>query len=520
MTECLHLTNAKIWTADEHRPWAGSLTIEGPFITALDGEPPEGAEIIDLGGRVVTPGLIDAHVHLLMGGRALAELDLSRVRSRAEFEEAIARRDLELPPGEWLIARGWSDENWSSHENPDKSWLGAAGNRPVVCYRMDHHAAVVNEPVLGLCDLARELVGGSVRRDERGEPTGLMVEAAAWELVNPLIPAPSPARRRQALEAAQEHLLSLGVTSVGAMEYARDVAAVLVPERGNLRVRLFIMLLDRDWPLDFTYAESFTNDQRLAVIGCKSFIDGTLGSRTARLLRDYNDDPGNRGMLVELCARGVLKDWAEAVAARGLQPVMHAIGDEAARHALEALEGVDRACRARIEHAQQLDPVDIPRFRDRIASMQPLHRADDARSVERRVGRDRLAGTFAFRSLVNAGARLAFGSDWPIVSCDPILGMKAAITALTLDDTLFMPEERLSVEETLRAYTRDAAYACRTEHMVGMIRAGMRADLVAFSDDPFAIDWKRDTPHIVLTVADGVVRMNRVRLAVAPGASV
>lgn len=523
MAELLHLTNARIWTADDARPWASSLTIRGRRVEAIDQPVPPGAEIIDLGGRVVTPGLIDAHVHMLLGGHALRELDLSRVRSRDAFEEAIARRHAELADGEWLIARGWHSENWPSHEEPDKSWLRAAGDRPVVCHRMDHHASLVNDAALAWCerygaDFSRTPAGGRISRDAQGEPTGLLVEAAAWQLLNPHLPQPTLEQQRDALRTAEDHLLSLGVTSVGSMEYGAEVADVFEPVRDALRVRVFIMLLDRDWPLDFTYGESFENDDHLAVVGYKSFIDGTLGSRTARLLADYDDDPGNRGLLLELAEQGVLNAWAREVADRGFQPVMHAIGDEAARRALDAIEHLDPSHRARIEHAQQLALDDLPRFAQRIASMQPLHRADDARYAERRLGRNRLNGTFVFRSLKQAGATLAFGSDWPIVTCDPIPGMRAAITGLTLDDEPFAPEQCLSVEETLRAYTVDAAYACRADDRVGTLREGMFADLVAFDRDPFSADWPRESPRIVLTIADGRIHLNRLRLAAAPTA--
>ncbi len=519
----LHLTNARIWTADPDRPSASTLTIVGERITALDAAAPDDAEIIDLGGRTVTPGLIDPHVHLLMGGQSLSELDLSSVRSRAAFEEAIARRHAQLPPDEWLIARGWNSENWPTNEDPTQAWLRHAGDRPVVCVRMDHHASLVNAAVMEHCaaagaDFSREPPGGRIMRDAHGQPTGLLVEAAAWQLVNPHLPQPTPAQRLRDLRAAEAHLLSLGITSVGTMEYGRDVESTILPHRDELRVRLFIMLLDRDWPLDFSFGHSVINDHRLAIIGYKSFIDGTLGSRTARLLNDYADDPGNRGLLLELAAAGDLNEWASAVAAQGFQPVMHAIGDEAARLALEAIEPLDPAIRARIEHAQQLDPADIPRFHRRIASMQPLHRADDARYAARRVGDDRLIGTFAFRRLKEAGAIIAFGSDWPIVTCDPMPGMRAAITGLTLDDEPFAVDQCLTVAETLRAYTADAAYACRAEDRIGMLREGYCADVVAFDRDPFTINWRCETPRIVLTITGGRIAHRLLHNAAAPTA--
>jgi predicted amidohydrolase YtcJ len=295
------------------------------------------------------------------------------------------------------------------------------------------------------------------------------------------------------------------------MEYLADVEEVFRPLADELTLRCQVTLMDRDWPLDVDAALNFENLGRLRLIGFKAFIDGTLGSRTARMLADYADDPGNRGLLVELAAAGQLNAWANVVAAARLSPSMHAIGDEAARLALDATESlpadIRRSVRPRIEHAQQIDRADIARFRGVIASMQPLHKADDARYVERRLGRERTAGTFAFRRLLDAGAILAFGSDWPVVSLDPMLGMRAAITGLTLDDQPFGIDQNLTVEETLRAYTRDAAYCLRLdgEGGAGVLREGMAGDCVMFDIDPFSADWINRPPRVIMTIVGGEV---------------
>jgi predicted amidohydrolase YtcJ len=507
MSEILHIHNARIWTGDPLRPWAASIAIRAGRIESLDGHVAGRQSVpitaIDAQGRTITPGLIDAHLHLLNGGQSLTRLNLAGVRSHEEFEAAIARRHAHLAPGEWLIANGWSQENWGG-EPPHKRWLRGAGERPVVCYRMDMHVALVSDAVLRQCDLSHDVEGGRIVRDASGEPTGLMIEAAAWELVNPLVPKPDLASRRDQLRAAQRYLHSLGVTAAGSMEYQRDVCEVYAPLRDELTLRCRITLLDQratgTW--DFSFGRDFADDDRLAVIGYKAFIDGTLGSRTARMLHDYADDPGNRGMLVELAARGVLTDWACRVASAGLSPSMHAIGDEAAHLALDVIDEIGTDRRPRIEHAQQIDPADIPRFQGRIASMQPLHKADDCQYVRKRLGEARLPGTFAFRKLLNAGAILAFGSDWPVVSPDPRLGMRTAIKGVLMNGDSFGIEENLTVEETLRAYTAGAAFALGLDE-TGVLRQRAWGDLVMWDRDPFAIDWTRELPRAIMTVVGG-----------------
>jgi predicted amidohydrolase YtcJ len=541
MAATLAIRNARLWTAVPGRPWARSLVIRDGVIDVIDDESAVGRadRVIDAGGRTITSGLIDTHTHFIMGGESLGHLDLSRIRSRAEFEAAIASRHGEMteeerrpdmrsmhaaPGTRWLRAFGWSQENWGG-EMPDKSWLSAAGTRPVVAYRMDSHVCLVNDAVLEQCDLDRPIDGGRVERGSRGEPTGLMVEAAAWSIVNPIMPPSTLEAKRAALRRAQKHALSLGLTTIGSMEYERDVRDVYEPIRDELSVRMRLTLLDRTPPIDFSFAESFENDDRLAVIGFKSFIDGTLGSRTARMLDDYADEPGNRGMWCELAASGGLDAWIAEVARRGFQPSMHAIGDAAARLALGAIDSLthahdggrgnaspmDRrgvASRPRIEHAQTLHPDDIPRFRRVIASMQPYHRADDGVYARRRLGDARMPGFFAFRSLKRAGAILAFGSDWPIVSLDPLLGIRAAVTGLLSDGRVLMSEETIPIEETFRGYTIDAAHALGFDDQVGSIAVGKRADLTVFNRDPLAADWSVDTPRIEATLSGGVVRFD------------
>ena len=372
---------------------------------------------------------------------------------------------------------------------------------------MDIHAALVNDAVLAQCDHASRpdddpAWGGRIERDATGTPTGLMVEAAAWQLVNPIIPAPTTEERHAALLDAQRLAHAAGLTSVGSMEDRRDVEEVFRPQRDRLTLRCRVTLMDRAWPMDFDYGRDFDGDDTLGVVGYKTFLDGTFGSRSARMLADYADDPGNRGLWLELAAAGDFEPWARAVRRAGLSPSVHAIGDAAVRLALDVIERDEApGPPLRIEHAQHVDPSDRTRFDGVIASMQPLHKAVDGRAALGRLGPGRVGGSFAFRSLADAGARLAFGSDWPVVSCDPIAGIRAAVTGRTVDGAEFLPEESLSVTEALTAYTAGAAEALALD--AGVLAPGRLGDLVLLDGDPFACDWVDVVPRVVMTVVGG-----------------
>ena len=508
----VRLEGARIWTACPEHPWAASIDLRDGRIAAVDGVPDPAVPCVRLPpGTVIVPGLIDGHLHLTLGAQTLAQVDLTGVRSRAEFEQAIADAARALAPGRWLRAFGWHEANWGG-ERPTREWLRGAGGTPCVAYRMDQHACVVNDAVLALVAHRPCPAGSEVVHDAAGTPTGLLLEQAAWQLVNPIVPEAPEEDRRMALLAAMRHCNAFGITAVGSMEYERDLRAVHSHLRTHAReactVRVRATILDREWPVDLSWGRAFAGDDLLAVVGWKSFADGTLGSRTARMLAPYADDDATRGMLVEFAEHDErhgtkrLREWAQAVIAAGFSPAVHAIGDAALRASLDAFEPVDPHRVARYEHCQTLDDADLPRMRGRIASMQPLHKADDARIAPARLGAGRMRAFFRFRDLVQAGARLSFGSDWPIVSCDPRLGIRAAVTALDLEGRSCMPDQALSVEECLRAYTAGAADALRAPDL-GRIAPGAHADLCVFADDPFACDWMRGLPGIAATVLGG-----------------
>jgi hypothetical protein len=285
------------------------------------------------------------------------------------------------------------------------------------------------------------------------------------------------------------------------MEYLRDIEAVYLPGRETLSLRVHATVLDRDWPLGAPPALPAEASAFFRIVGLKSFADGTLGSRTAWMLEPYADAPHTSGLAMEHALRGELRDWMDAVQQLGLSPSVHAIGDRAARVLLDAFDACADAPAPRFEHAQTLHPDDIPRLAGRFASMQPLHKADDARLALARLGPARLARFFAFRALLAHGARLAFGSDWPIVSPDPLLGVRAAVTGLDLDGRPFATEHSIGVHEALVAYTRTAAEMLALPG--GMLREGRAADLVVLDRSPFEVDWSRELPKVEATIVDG-----------------
>lgn len=454
-------------------------------------------------GAIAIPGLIDGHLHLLLGGLGLAALDLCGCVSRAQVEQAIAARHAELPPGQWLLAQGWNEDRWGG-ELPTTEWFHTAPGRSVVAWRMDHHACVVSAAVLDRLKLDDHAPQSDVVRTAEGRPTGLLREAAAWHVAKPAIPAPTPGERVAALHRAVRLLHSVGVTGVGAMEYGRDLHAILAPRRDDLPLRMAVTLLDREWPLDLTPGLCFEGTDRLWVVGYKSFIDGTLGSRTARMHEPYADAPGTVGEWTELAAEGRLQEWAEHVLAAGLSPSMHAIGDAALTAALDALARDERLV-GRIEHAQTALPHDIARCWGRIVSMQPLHKAFDAPTVRQRLGDGRLDRFFRFRDFMDAGAHLVFGSDWPIVSCDPVLGMRAAITGIDATGAVVAPAQSLTPLESLAAYTVAPARALGFPSGSGTLDAGSPADITVLDRDPLECDWSTAPPRVLMTIVAGEV---------------
>jgi predicted amidohydrolase YtcJ len=526
----LVLVSSKIWTGDPARPAAEALAVRGGRIIAVG----TNAEVerlagpatqrVDGKGRRVVPGFIDSHTHMSGGGFNLLALDLRRTKDPADFTRMVAAYARTRPAGVWLTDGAWDHEQWSPPRLPTKQMLDpAAGDHPTCLSRQDGHMMVCNSLALKLAKITRETPdppGGVIVRDANGEPTGVLKDSA-MDAISEVRPARTPAELKEALHAAVLHASSVGVTSVQDLPGDPgdlDAWRALSSER-KLRVHYRMPLSKWEQARDWKARGAAANDEWLRVGGVKGYADGSLGSATALFFEPYSNeaDSGNRGVFAsDAIPISKMEERVAAADRAGLQVVIHAIGDRANAEILDLFERVARANgprdrRFRIEHAQHLRAADIPRFAKLgvIASMQPFHAIDDGRWAESRIGRERTRTTYAFRSLLDAGARLSFGSDWDVAPLSPISGIDAAVTRRTIDGKNpngWFPEQRISVEEALRAYTVTPAWAAFEEAEKGSLAPGKLGDFVILSEDILSIPAEK----IVETNVDATVVGGRV----------
>ena len=531
----LVLVNGKVWTVNQRQPEAEAVACKDGRILDVGASEqirrmigPK-TRVIDLQGRRVVPGFNDAHVHFHDGGRGLASVQLRDARSPEEFRERIRAFAAKLPRGRWVTEGNWDHENWSPPSLPARRLIDdVTAENPVFINRLDGHMALANSLALKLAGITRETPdppGGTIVRDASGEPTGVLKDAAMTAVYR-VRPVPSEEEITDAIRAAMRYAAENGVTSVQDMSASPGVLAVyqqlLANAKLTVRVNALQPLADWERLARVGIRAGFGND-KLKIGALKGFADGSLGSTTALFFEPYLDDPKTAGLPSdEMIPESKMRANILGADKAGLQIAVHAIGDRANQIILEMFAAAERENgprdrRFRIEHAQHLRLAEMVRFsRQRvIASMQPYHAIDDGRWAENRIGPVRAKGTYAFRSLLDAGAILAFGSDWFVAPMDPLMGIYAAVTRRTLDGKHpggWIPEQKITVAEAIRAFTMGSAYASFDEKLKGSIEVGKLADLVVLSDDILKIDPVLiEKARVIMTIFDGRVIYERSR---------
>lgn len=482
-----------------------------------------GTREVDLEGRLIVPGFIDNHTHFMNGGFQLASVDLRDAATPEEFARRIGEFARDLPEGRWITGGDWDHEQWGG-ELPRAEWIDQlTPNHPVFVRRLDGHMGLANSLALEQAGITIETAdpdGGTIVRDpSTGEAAGILRDNAMG-LVSRLIPERSEAELDEAFARAQQHALARGVTMINDMgAWSHLETYRRVQGRGELDMRIYSFVPLGTWQRLETYVErEGRGDDRLAWGALKGFVDGSLGSTTAWFYDPYTDSPETSGLLTTDTT--ALRQWVVDADAAGLHVTVHAIGDRANDWLLDVFDEAaenngERDRRFRIEHAQHLTPEAIDRMNEQhvIPSMQPYHAIDDGRWAENRIGPDRLQTTYPFRSLLGADARLTFGSDWTVAPIDPLLGIYAAVTRRTIDGANpdgWVPEQIISVEEALHAYTSANAYASYRESDLGTLEEGRIADLVVLSDNLLEIDPVRIPDLLVdMTVVGGEVVFER-----------
>lgn len=506
----LIITNAKIWTVDKSLPTAQAVAVLGDRIVAVGSNTEVDAwraphtHVIDAGGKLLLPGFNDAHVHFVSGGMQLDNIQLNDATTPEEFARRIGERARVTAKGEWIVGGNWDETKWNPPNMPTKELIDAVTpDTPVFVSRYDGHMGLANSVALRLAGITAKTPdppGGTIVRDAQGNPTGALKDAAT-DYIDKVIPPLTHDQRLKIVKRALAHAASVGVTSVQHMVASNEDIAVYseLLQRDELTTRIYV-------------APSITHVDDLAKLGIghafggpylrigalKAFADGSLGSGTAYFYEPFLNQGNNRGLLSdEMQPISLMRDRYMKADAAGLQICTHAIGDEGISTILDLYSEVikkhgeaDR--RLRIEHAQHMAAKDFERFAQLhvIASVQPYHAIDDGRFAESHIGHERASRTYAFRTFLDHGVRLAFGTDWEVAPLDPLLTVYAAVTRATLDGRNpngWFPEQKLSVAEAIEAYTMGSAYAEFQEKEKGSITPGKLADMVLLSDDIFSI---------------------------------
>lgn len=514
------ITNATVWTGADEQPWAETIVIDDNKIIAVGGKELvaayNAAETIDAGGKLVLPGFIDNHTHFMDGSSSLVSVQTIKATSPEQFAQIIGDFAATMDADEWMMGGIWDHQSWGG-TLPHKDWVDeSTPNNPVMLYRTDGHIIFANSKALKIAGITKDTPdpdGGVIVRDDDGEPTGVLIDNAMY-LVSKLYPALKDERIDATFDAGITHALENGVTQVHSMDMAVwDNLPIFkrAKKENRLKIRAYyVSHITKRHELSEMIASEGKGDDWLRYGGIKVMADGALGSGTAWLHDPFSDEPDNSGFPIydmdELAV--MLKESHDY----GHQLVIHAIGDKANDEILRLVEEIGaKNSRVRIEHAQHLSPNSFDKFAELgvTAAAHPYHVYDDGRFAEGRIGKERLAGTYAFKSLFDAGVNVSFGSDWFVGPLKPLLGIYVAATRHTADGKNpdgWIPEQKITVEQAVKAYTINNAWIGNQEDVLGTIEAGKLADLVMISDNIFKIDpaMIKDT-RVLMTIIDGKV---------------
>ena len=519
--------HGRIYTNDPKQPWAAAMAIRDEKLLCvgtiaqimLECGGAEAENVVQLNERFVMPGFNDAHVHVGGAARDKLSVVLNGATSVADIQKLVKEAAAKRKPGEWILGSGWDQTRWTDQKLPSRLQLDeAAPGNPVYLEHVSGHIAVVSSLALKHAEITKDTpdpAGGQIERFPDGEPTGVLKEHPATEMVRQRIPDPSAAERRRGVELVLEELARNGVTSVQDFSEWEDFLVYTnLKEEKKLTVRItewlpFTLSTDE---LQNRRAQGGTTDPWLRTGALKGFLDGALGTRTAALLEPYSDDPSTSG--IPRTDPEKLRVMAIERDKLGFQLAFHAIGDRANRLALDTFESVARVNpprdrRERIEHAQVVAPQDMPRFGELhvVASVQPSHETNDSRWAEQRLGPERSKGAYAWNSLQNAGAKLAFGTDYDVEPVNPLRGLYACVTREAIDGGPaggWEPQEKLPLEDCIRAYTSGSAYAEFMDGKKGELKVGEFADFVILSRDLTKVSPKEFlTTDVLETVVGG-----------------
>jgi hypothetical protein len=525
LTADLVVINANVRTFDKEKPKAQAIAVVGNKIVAVGTNNEikrftgKQTKLINAFGKLVVPGFNDSHVHFMEGGFQLSSVDLRDAKSPEEFTRIIKEFASKIPKGQWILGGNWDHENWTPNNLPTKELIDAATpDNPVFINRLDGHMSLANSLTLRLAKVdktTKDVDGGEIVRDKSGNPTGVLKDAAQ-NYVNSIIPEFTFEQKLKAAEAATNYAASLGVTSVQEMSTGNDVGVYQeLLRQGRLKTRIYGCSPLSDWVRWQRVGVRHAFGDAMLRVGClKGYADGSLGSTTAWFFEPYLDAPNTSGLASDEIP--FMLDRIKGADKAGLQINIHAIGERANDEILDVYEKINnenefRDRRLRIEHAQHLRQEDIKRFGKLkvVASMQPFHAIDDGRWAWKRIDEKRIKGTYAFRSLIDSGATLAFGTDWFVAPLNPMFSVYAAVTRRTLDNKNpngWVPEQKISVEETVRAYTYGSAYAEFQEKIKGTLTVGKLADFVILSNDIFKVNPINIQKTAVLkTIMDGKI---------------